>query len=169
MVAHQESGGPKGHATATTSMAGTPPRSFLGGGCGVHTRRRALALGRRIQTACPEISRSGNNHHRLVIFALKSLVEYLVDSGIDRFCMANITDAIRDSNPATNAAYVAPLMKRDFFHAFGNVSFPTKLTNRRFFFAWHCRASPWVIRRRSTMHAPFLGLCELLHIPSFAF
>src|SRR6266516_2044800 len=114
------------------------------------------------------MSRSGNNRHRLVIFTPKGLVEYLVDSGIDRFCMANITDTNRDSNPATNAAYVAPLMKTDFFHAFGNVSFPTKLANRRFLFAWHCRASPWVTRGRLCTRLLF-PLCDLLHIPRLAF
>src|SRR6266699_7199289 len=105
----------------------------------------------------------------LVIFALKRLVEYFVDSQT-RLCTAHITDTNRDGNSASNPAYVAPLTKGDVFHALADVSLPTKFASRRFSFSWHSRLlSPWVNPHGGDFAPLSLNLCELLHTHPLAF
>ena len=60
-----------------------------------------------------------------VIFALKRIIQYLVDSlqGIAR--IAVIADINRDRNAAMNVTFVAPLPKSDVSLLSGDVTFPT--------------------------------------------
>jgi hypothetical protein len=61
-----------------------------------------------------------------VIFALKRIIEYLVDSRIEGIVrMAVIADINRDSNATMNVTFGAPLPKGDVSLLSDDVTFPT--------------------------------------------
>ena len=61
-----------------------------------------------------------------VIFALKRIIKYLVDSWVQGIVrMAVIADINRDRNAAMNVTFVAPLPKSDVSLLSDDVTFPT--------------------------------------------
>ena len=60
-----------------------------------------------------------------VIFALKRIIKYLVDSCRGIVPMAVIANINRDRNAAMNVTFVAPLPKSDVSLLSGDVTFPT--------------------------------------------
>jgi hypothetical protein len=115
-------------------------------------RHKRASAGRYLRKNGRSVNAGSAMNSLLVIFALKGLVEYFIDSRT-RSRTASIADTNRDGNPARNSAYVAPLTKSDVFLALADVSFPTEFANRRFFFSWHSRVpSPWVNPMDVTLH-----------------
>jgi len=78
-----------------------------------------------LQIAClhPSVARTDSS---FVIFALKRIIKYLVDSWVQGIVrMAVIAEINRDRNAAMNVTFVAPLPKSDVSLLSDDVTFPT--------------------------------------------
>jgi hypothetical protein len=82
---------------------------------------------------------------QLVVFSLKSFVQDLLSSWIERFCTALIAGTHQDRDPAVDVPFIAPLPKCHFFHALGNTPLFADCTHNRFVSGGHRPSSP---RRR---------------------
>src|SRR6185312_1530348 len=78
---------------------------------------------------------------QLRVFPLKSLLQELSGSRVERFCAARFAGADRDRDFATDISFVARLSKGHCFHALEDTPLSANVASHRFFLGEH-RLSP---------------------------